>query len=89
MIFSRTSMLRCPSSTLTSPMRDKLLVGIDAQGIMLGGVEFDDGAASHAQEMMDRHDRRAELDGEFNFDLVEDVGIWAMKTRLAPCGSNW
>ena len=73
--FSVTSTDSRPSSTLNLAVRHEGIVGVDLQRIVLGGVEFDDGAAAHAQQMVDRHGGGAELDGDVDFNLIESVHI--------------
>jgi hypothetical protein len=51
-------------------MGDQGIVGIDIERIVLVGVEFDHRAAAHAQQMVDRHRRRAEFDGDVHFNIV-------------------
>src|SRR5271169_2576267 len=52
---------------------DRLVVGHDQHRVILPGIEFDDRAAAHAQELMHGNDRPAEHDGEFDLDGF-DVG---------------
>ena len=56
-------------------MGDQGIVGVDAQRVMLGRIELDDGSAAHAQKMVDGHDGRAKLHRDINFNLVESVHI--------------
>jgi len=54
---------------------DEGVVGIDPEGVVLGRIELDDGAATHAQEVVDRHDGEAQLYRNVDFNLIERVHI--------------
>ena len=51
-------------------MRDQRAVGIDVERIVLGRVQFDDGAAAHAKQMVDRHGGGTKLDRDVHFNIV-------------------
>jgi lipoyl(octanoyl) transferase len=63
-------------------------VGIDTQGIVVGRIELDHGAAPHAQQVMDGQHGRAELNADFDFDLVERVHGSYLEKRLAKVGKG-
>jgi len=46
-------------------------VGEDGDVVLLGGVQFDDGAAAEPEHLMDRHQRGAEHHRDIDGDLVE------------------
>src|SRR5207253_786840 len=53
---------------------DGPFIGEDQHGIVLAGVQLDDGAAAHAQELVHGDDRAAEHDRNFDFDAIEIGG---------------
>jgi len=40
-------------------VRDQGVVGVDLERLVLGGVELDDSAATHAEQVVNRHRGRA------------------------------
>lgn len=52
---------------------DQCMVGIDGERIVLALLQFDHGAAPHAQQMVDRHGGCTEFDGDIDFNIVEGV----------------
>ena len=62
---------------------DEFLIGVNAQGIVLGGVELNDGATAHAQQMMNRHHRSAQFDADVDFNLVDRAHGTYLVCRLA------
>src|SRR5271156_6237457 len=53
--------------------RDGLVIGHNQHCIVLPGVELNDGAAAHAQELMHGNDRTAENDRDLDLDAF-DIG---------------
>ena len=51
--------------------RHRHVVGQNADLVLLGRVEFDNGAAAELQDLMDRHRGSAKHDGDVDRDIVE------------------
>src|SRR5690606_36487798 len=60
--------------------------GIDAQRVVLGRVEFDDGATAHAEQMVDRHGGGAKLDRDFDFNIVQCAHTYMPMRITKPRG---
>ena len=55
---------------------DGHIVGKQPDFVLGMAVEFDDGAASHLQKLMDRQVGPAEHDGDFDKDVVDGVHFY-------------
>ena len=82
--------MRLPLTT-TAPLGDRQVIGENRHLFVLGGVEFDDGAAAHAQHLVNGHHGRAENHGNVELDgidvLHDDLGTQSAERR-APRNSS-
>jgi hypothetical protein len=51
-------------------LRDRHVVGENADLILLGGIELDDGAAAEAKNLVDRHRGPAQHYGDIDRDII-------------------
>ena len=58
---------------LSLTLGDQRVVGIDAQRIMLVGIQFDHSAAPQAQHVVDGNDSRAQFNRDIDFNIVQGV----------------
>src|SRR5262249_31692654 len=81
-------------------LRHREIVGQDRDLVVLGGIELDDGAATEAKHLVDRHERGAEHHLDIERDLVERRHRipWAiarlrpdhaMVSRWLTCAISW
>ena len=52
---------------------DQRVVGIDAQRVVLGRIQFDHRTAPKAQHVVDGNDGRAQFDRDIDFNIVQGV----------------
>ena len=57
--------------TMTMPRDHRHVVGKNADLVLLGRVEFNNGAAAESQDLMDRHRGSAKHDGDVDRDIIE------------------
>lgn len=64
------------------PSGDRVAGGEDPEFVRLLGVERNDGAAAHAQELLHRHAAAAQYNRKFDVDVMD---LAFTRHALAPC----
>ena len=59
---------------MISPFATGLSLARISHRVVLAGIQLDDGAAAHAQQLVHRNGRTAEDDGDFDFDAGDVRG---------------
>mgnify|MGYP001403233742 CR=1 FL=1 len=66
------------------PLGDGNVVGKDLHVILLARHQFDNGAAAHAKQLVNRHFRGSKNHGDIDGDIVEDAHVSVRpRTRMA------
>src|SRR5580704_17030507 len=81
----------CDTVTLNDDfaLRDGPIVGEHGNRFVLSGVELDDGAAAHAQELVHGYDRASEHDGDFDFNGVDRRRRRHRESHKRRQGRSW
>jgi hypothetical protein len=66
--------------------RNRHVIGEDRHVVVLGGAEFNDGAAAHAQELMDWHLGRTQDDRDIDADFL--YGLVHSRHGIARIGRD-